>query len=561
MKNLASGQRIRTLLFDLDGTLIDSRADLTSADANQTPELVDIIISTDGKFLINSRSTYGDTLQQREFYYADFSQVSSGAAALLYLSDTPATNPVLTIRGAVVFDYSRRDGTPITETNQADRFHLHIEGGIDLQAGNAAKITVEGSLDLSFSSSQFDLQFSGQLKLTALGEEVTLLGAAGALHLDTSGSSIKVWGALAITANLGFLERVGMSANGLQLFTLNITSQDHEDVLDLPGRGPTSVREKANSIGFLVQGTLQFKQAGGDWFLMQGTFAMELSGTDGLSVVASGKLDLRVAGKDLLRFNFDGFLQINSRGVAAMIDVKLAENLPDDYGVSLEITGQASLLLNTTSQTVTYVLPAAVATVPGGGTNRTITVPGGPPGRAFQPYLQIAGVGRMEVLSLELNGSFYLLVAPSVIQMEVTGSMDLRVGGTTLLGFDVVGGFQIDAKGVAAAFALSVRVRLPDSVGASLTASYRLEVNTTNEKVIFRRHADDPGIELEAGPYARIRADGTLTVLQVRLDGYFEITVGPSLLNFTAHAALDLRAGSVSVFSFNVDGGFHLRRL
>ena len=71
-----------------------------------------------------------------------------------------------------------------------------VQGRADVQGASGG---LEGALDLSIGSSRVDVDFTGQLKVTALGQEVTLLGSAGTLHLDTSGSSVKFWRTLALT--------------------------------------------------------------------------------------------------------------------------------------------------------------------------------------------------------------------------------------------------------------------------------------------------------------------------------------------------------------------------
>jgi hypothetical protein len=514
---------------------------------------VDIIISTDGKFLINARMVYGNALEQRGILYFDLSRIRAGTGTILLLIDQPANPPVLTIRGAVTFGFTRLDGTAVTATNQADNFELRISGGVDVQALSLAKLTIEGSVVLRFSPmpnpTRFDLEMSGELYVTLLGQRVSLAGAAGVLRLDTSGGDVKMWGALAITSNLQFLERVGIFANVSTIFRLNLTGQDRQEVLNIPGRGAITVDLKALSYSFLLEGFLVVRTGGQDWFRLEGSFGMEISADDGLAMFAQGRL-IVAPSLNLFSFNFQGFLQLSSRGIAAKLDLSLTAGLPAQYGVSL--AASFTLTLNTTGRDVTYTLPPSIVSIPGGGQSRTIAISASPAGGRPSPYLQINATGTMTVQGFVIEGQFSLLVSPTVIDLQASGTMAISVAGTRLFLFNVAGGFRIDQYGVAAAVNLTLSAGLPSSLGFVLSATFRFELNTTNQARTLA------GINLAAGRYAKIRADGFLQVAGLKIEGYFEITLGTNVLSFQAFASLDLRVGNTSIVSFNVGGGFRV---
>lgn len=515
---------------------------------------IDLIFSTDGKFLANARMVFGGAIEQRAILYADLSKIRDRTGAILYLSETPVQSPVLVIRGRLVFKYTRLDGSQVDAAHPADAWQLSISGAIELQALNATKVSVEGEIELTVSPpsnpTRFDLRFSGELKLTVLGRETTIASAAGVFHLDTSRGGLALWGAAALSGKLGLLKNAGLFIDGTSFFLVNLTGDTYRETLVLPGVGNIDLTLKPKSVGFQITGEIQFRQSGLDWFILRGTFAIEVSSQDGLSIFADGSLILGTRNSSLLFFDFTGFLQINSRGVVALFDLQMAAGLPEDFGLSFAAT--FTLYLNTTSQDVTYYVPAVIETIPGDKATRAIVVPGGPAGKPYAPYLEIRAVGILTLLKAEIQGTFYLYVSPGVIQLEVAGALELKAGGISFLTFDVAGGFLIDEHGVVAVVALGVRGSPPGHLGLELDLDFRLEVNTTRERQIIA------GFELEAGRFVRIRGEGSIKLLGLKATGTLEFTFGEDLLRIYLDATVDLKAGASRLASFWVLGALQV---
>ena len=512
---------------------------------------IDLIISTDGKFLVTGLFTVGNAVNFRAGLYADLSQLQTGSGTILFLADFPANSPYITIRGRATFGFIGGNGLAASSTNRATGFQISLSGGIDVTALGLATVTLEGSVVLTFTPSRMEIRVSAELRLEVLGQRVSLAGSAGVLILDTSSSTPQMWGALAITTNLGFLDRIGISANAAVLYRLNLTAQMRTEVLNIPGRGGISVELKPLSFSFLAEGYLIYQKDGTEWFRMQGTFEMEIS-RQGLAVFAVGQLLLGPPSSRFLTFNFTGLLQLSPSGVAAMLDLTLATQFPSSFGLTLDASFY--LLLNTTSQQVTFTLPDSLVQIPGGGASRTIVVPGKPNGASGEnvPYLQIIARGRLDVRGFILDGSFSLIVSPTLIELQADAQMALNVGNTTLLNFRVSGGFRIELTGVAAAIDLTLSAGPASSAGFRFEASFRLDVNTANRALRLGN------VDLVAGIYARIQIAGALVVGPLRFAGSFSLTVGVGLFNIQAQATLDLTVGTTTLISFTVAGGFQM---
>jgi hypothetical protein len=518
---------------------------------------IDIIISTDGKFVINARMTFANSLKMTGILYADLTQVAAGAATILFLVDEPGGTPVITYFGGIEFLYTRSDGQPVTTNAPGDTFQIRISGGVQMSALKFINMTIQGTVVLSFRADHFDVDLTGTVSVKYLGDAI---GVAGKVHVDNSGTTTKIWGALVITTNFEKLEKIGLFVDASAVLRLNVTDQALTETLDVPGKGTITVDLSPLSFSVLIDGSIHFKLSGTEWFDMQGTFGMEIN-QYGFYVFADDcKLIIGPSDKPFLQLNFDGFLAILDTaqdpntpalaGIAAKLDLTLATNFPPDLGIDL--SASFSVLLNTTGQTITYTLPASVTTVPGGGTSRTIVVSASPPGSTdTSPFLYIKAVGKLTVLTFELNGTFEFLASTDVLQITAEADMVLKVKQTTLFSLHASGGMHLDSTGLIAAIDLTRNGALPD-LGFSFSANvaFRLELNTTGQAATIA------GVTLKAADYALVRITGSLVVSGFSIDGYFELSVGSDGLALQAYAKMDLVIGSKKLFSFTVAGGF-----
>ncbi len=503
---------------------------------------IDIIISTDGKFLINAKAVFANSVNLNMKLYADLTKVAQGNATILFLADLPGDSPKLTFRGGITFLYQRLDGKPVDATHPADVFRIKINGAVDLNLVPAVQATLQGSVEMAFSSGAIDLDIQASLNVSFLGD---LIGAAGKFHINTSPGQFELYGGLVLAPNFGFLEKVGLVVTGSAVLRINTTSRLINLSLNVPGTGNINMDLPAGSFSVLVQGMLKFKQGGTDWFLMSGKFALEITGT-GLDVYVDAKVMIGPSAKPFLSLSGLGFLQIKADGIAAKIMLSLDTNLPPEMG--LVLSGQFLLLLNTTSKDVSYTIPSGFDAVEG---SRTVSLPGSPPGSSqAAPYLAVNVTGQLKILNaFVLEGSFKLLASPAVIKVEAKATMDLTVQTTKILSFNIAGGFQIDAAGVALALELSLQAGIPSKLGFSFDARFWLRVNTRKQAVNLA------GINLPAGPYATVFASGSLSVGGFALSGtfflsfasdHFEVSLTVNLSVFGASLGLE---GAFGIYS------------
>src|SRR6185436_16020250 len=101
----------------------------------------------------------------------------------------------------------RTDGQTVSTALPADIFQIRITGGMTLSALKVGEVTIKGEIVISFSNNRIDVDLTGVVNLPSLGDA---LGVGGRLHIDNTGPTIKVWGALAITPNFPQLEKAGL---------------------------------------------------------------------------------------------------------------------------------------------------------------------------------------------------------------------------------------------------------------------------------------------------------------------------------------------------------------
>ncbi|MCD8483720.1 MAG: hypothetical protein LR015_14370 [Verrucomicrobia bacterium] len=507
---------------------------------------IDIILSTDGKFLINARGVFADNLSLGFKLYADLSRIADGSGTILFLADLPAELPFMTIFGGLTFEFFREDGLEVNETNLADGFRIRLSGGVIYSAASFLDLTISGHVDIAFTPTLFSIDLVGSLNVTYLGD---LIGVAGMFRIDTSGETPQIWGVLAMQPNFEILEQLGLYTEGLAVLRLNATGIERTETLDIPGTGERTFVLRAESFSLLVEGFLRFELMGEDWFRMDGTFAMEIT-PEGLDVVVQAMVLLGPSSPGqtpFVTFELEGFFAIRASGMAGKFEIALDTAFSPEVGITLR--GSALIMFNTTSQTVSYELPQGLEGVEAG--DRTVIIPGAPPNGppANQPYFLVDVSGEIGLLDiLQMDGSFYLLLSPSVIEMEVTANFGLSIAGDELYRFSALGALRIDSRGAAGVLDLELLAG-NDSFGLSLEAVFRLEFNTMANAITLG------GIALQPGSYLEIVADGSLTIAGLRMEGSFFFRQAAGTITIIVSATTQVSVSGSVLFRFNVSGG------
>ena len=263
--------------------------------------------------------------------------------------------------GRADFFFSRSDGTAVSATNQADQFEIFIAGAASMNVLDQLSAKFTGSLSLTFSSTGFVVVADALANVSYLGD---IGSAAGELHVQkVSGSSLEIWGAFLMTANLSSMEQSGIYASGLVFFSLNTTSTAKSVTLTLPATPPATPTDydltlKPASFGLLINGQAVIKTPNSSasdpgLFSMTAVLAVDID-KSGLRILAMGSLVLGAPSADpLLSFAVNGLLIVNSQGIAARLTLVLSTTAIPGVG----LTGKFHLVLNTTGQLVTVPDP------------------------------------------------------------------------------------------------------------------------------------------------------------------------------------------------------------
>ncbi len=554
---------------------------------------IDLALDTQGRILISGEAVFANSLSLGLRLYANLSPVIDGSVnkgakvTILFLSDFPSgagVTPIFSVYGRADFFFSRTDGTPVTATNKADQFEIFLAGAATMNVLDQFSVTYSGSLGLAFSTTGFVMKVNAQANVSYLGNIGT---AAGELHVQkVSGSSLEIWGAFLMTADLSAMEQSGIYASGLVFFALNTTSAAKSVTLTLPATPPATPTAypldlKPTSFGLLIDGKAVIKlpkssPSDPGLFSMTAVLVVDID-TSGLRIFAEGSMTLGSPGVDpLLSFSFNGLLVTNSQGIAARLTLIYTNNAIPGVGLNARF----HLVLNTTGLAVQYQIP----TLPTGdqipfvtgpnpadptgpeilleGPGRTISIPGGPPvlgdgianwvptaENAGKPYAVIFGGGSLSLLgTFTLDGALLLILSPAELAMSVDMSLSLADLGTV----NATGTLLIDSSGVAGALSIGVQAGVFKSGPQfSLSGVAFFMVNTRASPV--------PALHLPAGPYAQVGITGTLILglasgTSFTMVGNFVLTTTATETAVSASSTLTAELGGVTLFSMQADG-------
>ncbi|MCD8483507.1 MAG: hypothetical protein LR015_13115 [Verrucomicrobia bacterium] len=483
---------------------------------------VDILISTDGKFLINARGVFADNLSLGFRLYANLTEVKDGDVTILFLSDLPAEEPLMTIFGGLTLQFERVDGTAVSAQNQADSVLLKLTGGVTYSAAEFLQLTISGEVDVAFTPDLVKIDMNGTVDVTGLGDAI---GFAGLLRIDTTGgaSGIEVWGVLDLQPNFTVLQELGLHFTGSAYLELNATNSARTETLTVPGTGAKEFVLKANTFIVSVTGAVALLPKGGEQLAINGSFSLEIS-ANGFDMEVSGTTEMAVAGVKIFGFSVKGGLSVTTAGTAGSLDLTITAN-PG----FMHFSGTGQLQFNTRSSAFTA-----------GG----VSIPAGP------DYLRIHIDGNLTIQGIDFSGKFVLEVTSSHIAFAIDAIFALKIGSTSVLEFEVDGNFFADQHGVAASLALSApRHNGSSSFGFSVPGTgFELLINTRTSAI------DLAGVKLPAGPFFQLSLKANLTIGAIDFDGTFVFTQKGTELSIHATAAFDLKAGSSTIISFTIDG-------
>ncbi len=133
----------------------------------------------------------------------------------------------------------------------AQSFYIELSGGIILNAAGFTssplmQLSADVKLEIDSRNKIFKLSFNGQLSIYKLG---TVGATAGFFELDLSNqlaSGPQIWGVATLATNFSALQPYGIFLYGSGTLQINLTQQEHDDTLTLPGSGPQRLQRHAD---------------------------------------------------------------------------------------------------------------------------------------------------------------------------------------------------------------------------------------------------------------------------------------------------------------------------
>ncbi|WP_435018629.1 PKD domain-containing protein [Tundrisphaera sp. TA3] len=382
---------------------------------------VDIILTTDGKFLIVGAMTLGDSVTADVKMFGDLSSIGQAypntPLKLLFLAQMPKPEDgrpaLVTLKGVMTFSFRDAQGNLVNPlfvpASKLDSFEFNMLGQAVVGLPDTAALVLGGEAGVSggyaqlkltvknsTQSTEVRLDLSGSLSIQGVIEAGDLVSAAGVLIFrKEAGKDLEVYGAaeLNFDANspgLSFLRDAGMSTAQADLLIVLNTAQFNRDVtLKLPGREAETFKIAPQTLEIQGTGTLIFGNSVlgfGATVAFVGAFAARISvDTPGgkpsadPTVRADGgvDIDLFVAGKLDVGLTISGqkfdLLDLDGQGLVAIRDIGAVHNgqkqlLPKiaarvDLAIRRDVpgvfqaTGSVQLLLNTFGKDFTYVIP------------------------------------------------------------------------------------------------------------------------------------------------------------------------------------------------------------
>lgn len=511
-------------------------------------------------------------------------------------------------------------------------FYIQLTGFLKYQVPLIPELnlSINGSILLTVTASRMKLDVWGNLNVSFLGDIAVARGEFVLDYADLIDVGLpidvpKFYGALMIKtgAGLAALEQYGLTIDGAMLLQINLTGADQ--VVNLPNAPPTAEPTgdetplNANtSTAFTIAheaffdltvlgtdpvndpyATMSYQIADVTLFEIKGYLDLRLAydSTNGVGLQMFAEIhsfnigsSSASPGDALLTFSGYGMFVIDSRGFAAGINLTLVANkIP-----GLSLTGNYTLMINTTSQDVTFAIPPPPGTLPGNqnvpkvivydenggvvGEATTIVIPAGPPvglaslngdtasftvSGAAMPYFVIYGNGSLNILNaLVLQGSFRIdlhynatdgLVLSMLVDMKADLSAVAGAGGAGIGSGNVAvtGALQIvssgDYQGVAALLVVGGGTTTTSDygdfrggAGMQLTANFQLAINTTKKSI-----SNIGGMALKDSNGNAITLDPESMMMLG--SGLLQILIGPAQFTITG-----------SIFAAANNGGFNI---
>ncbi len=316
-------------------------------------------IDTTGKILLTGKLNFlMGLISSTARMYADLGNIDEGAATILFLAKFPDQFDMITVKGEFSMGFMREDGQEITADNPADAFEIMVMGSVNYQlpfAGDTLGLRGIGNIRLLFllSSGVMIMDLDLQLELIVLGENITLMGAAGRLVVDTQKS--EVWGVFKLEAGMDFLESYGLEVSAEAFLYLNTTNEIKSETITLPGLGERTYELQRRTFGFQLAGAVVLKNIATNSELkrLNGAFFIEIN-DEGLKMMVNAEAQIGPSEQQSFEMQALGVLIINKKGFAGRLELEMERSI----GPLLELEGTFKTYVNITSEDQSVEIPS-----------------------------------------------------------------------------------------------------------------------------------------------------------------------------------------------------------
>ncbi|MEX0323828.1 MAG: LEPR-XLL domain-containing protein [Puniceicoccaceae bacterium] len=337
----------------------------------------------------------------------------------------------------------------------------------------------------------------------------------------------------------------------------------------------------------------------GDFFTMTGSFSITaaFNVTDGLTFSLEFSMSMEV--DPLGSVAAIGLVEISSNGIIAAISLGASASVGDaSTGAGISVSGNFSLEINTTGslQQVERLEIDPTTFAPYGDLRtETVDIESG------EVRIFVAGSVAISTF-ITGQGAFQLeYTLGGSLTLAWFGQLEILTLGTPMLAFTTSGLILIKNTGIAGRLTIALDAGGPVLAGVEFAAAFHLVFNTTGERVVYDLPGTislqgpdltegnegstidyavagqaiipkgaptasldnstaldwDPGDTGVAGSYFIVIGSGTVSLLGVvDIVGNFQLFVSASQLRIEFDARLDVNILAVTVFSFEVIGGF-----
>lgn len=413
------------------------------------------------------------------------------AGGLLIQADGIFSELTLSVESSGRDTYGFGFGAAASYTLSLNTTAEEIDG---VPAGLGGRVQVEGALEIG------DWKLDGVYTLTASTTGIGFAASAAMVLRAGEDELLRVPLAFEIELTIpGIVEEIsleldpatlsgnvpGLALSGAAKLVINTTAQTHGDI----PAGPM--------LQLVIEGSAVI---GG--LALDGRFGFE-STLSSTTMVSDFSVNFGLSEAPLLVFAGSGAFELSLGGVAGYVEMSRTGGDPaygDFFG------SDVNFFLEANTRSVPYQLGER-------------ELPAG-------PFLNLGAEGTVTVADLDLVGTFNFAANGDAIDLTVDAAAQINLpilggGELTLLSMTVQGGMHLDAEGLVAALEVTPQTFDFESVGLSLDAgaNFSLRINTTGAAQTVGE------IELEAGKYARVAFDATLTVGVFSLEGHYSLAV------------------------------------